>query len=304
MKSLLGILSVLVATVAFGQQDPMYTQFFSNKMVVNPAYVGTREAVSALALYRHQWAGFDGAPRTSTVSIHSPIKNRNMGIGGAIIYDQLGIQRNYTAQLAYSYHLKTRIGTVAMGVDGKFKKVDMLWMDSNPLEQNDNFIPYGANSMILPNFGAGVYLFNRNYYFGISVPKLLENELNFNETTLQVENLDRRHFFAMAGVYLPTSKNFGIKPAILAKYEVDSPLELDLNVMGIYKERFWFGFTLRTGDSFDAIVQYHMDNGLRIGYAYDFTVTDLARATSGSHEIMIGYDFNRIVKGIYNPRYF
>jgi type IX secretion system PorP/SprF family membrane protein len=282
----------------------MYTQFFSNKLVVNPAYAGTREAVSALALYRHQWAGFEGAPRTTSVTLHSPIKNRNMGIGGALVYDQLGIQRNYTAKLSYAYHLKTRIGTVSMGIDGQFKKVDMLWMDSNPLEQDDNYIPYGANSMIMPNFGAGVYLFNKNYYVGISVPKLMENELNFNQTTLQVENLDRRHFFAMAGLYIPTSKNFGIKPAILAKYEVESPLELDLNVMAIYKDRFWFGFTYRTNDSFDAIVQYHFDSGMRIGYAYDFTITELARATSGSHEIMIGYDFNRLVKGIYNPRYF
>lgn len=304
MKAIIIIGMIFITSISWGQQDPMYTQFFSNKLVVNPAYAGTRDAFSALALYRHQWAGFEGAPRTSTISVHSPVKNRNMGLGLSLVYDQLGIQRNYSLKLAYSYQIKTKLGTVSMGVDGQFKKVDMLWMNSNPLEQDDAYIPYGANSLWLPNFGAGVYLHKKNYYVGLSVPKLVENQLNFNQTTGAIENLDRRHYFLMAGVYVPVSSTFGLKPAVLAKYEVNSPLEVDVNVMAIFNERFWIGATYRTNDSFDALVQFHFDNGARIGYAYDFTVTQLARANSGSHEIMIGYDFNKKEKGIYNPRYF
>ncbi|MCJ8289738.1 MAG: type IX secretion system membrane protein PorP/SprF [Crocinitomicaceae bacterium] len=304
MKALIFISTILIATTSWGQQDPMYTQFFSNKLVVNPAYAGTRDAFSALVLYRHQWAGFEGAPKTTTASIHSPIKKTNMGLGLSLVHDQLGIQRNYSAKLAYSYRLKTKIGTISLGVDGQIKKVDMLWMDSNPLEQNDTYIPYGNNSLWLPNFGGGIYLYKKNYYVGLSVPKLIENKMDFFESTATVENLQNRHFFAMAGVYFPISPSFGLKPAVLAKYEANSPLELDLNVMAIFNDRFWLGVTYRTSDSFDAIAQIHFDNGMRIGYAYDFTITQLARANSGSHEIMVGFDFNKKKQGIYNPRYF
>jgi type IX secretion system PorP/SprF family membrane protein len=302
MKKILIIISIgFLSSTSSAQQDPMYTQFFSNKIVVNPAYAGTRNAVSLVGLYRNQWTGFDGAPKTTTLSLHAPIRSWNSGIGLSLIYDQIGIQRSYDVKLAYAYHLKTSIGTLSFGLDGQIKKQDMLWNKSNPLETGDNEIPYGQNVLTLPNFGFGIYLFKENYYVGLSAPKLLENETNYNVVG---ESFQRRHFFAMAGVLIPVSDVFQIKPAVLTKYEMNSPLELDLNVMGIFNKQFWVGGTYRTNDSFDVIVQYHMGNNLRIGYAYDFTLTKLSRVNNGSHEIMIGYDFNQKKKGVYHPRYF
>lgn len=304
MKKLLLLALCLIGLNATAQQDPMYTQFFSNKIVVNPAYAGTREAISLVGLYRNQWTGFEGAPKTTTLSIHSPIKTTNSGLGLSLVYDQLGIQRNYSVKAAYAYRLRLPFGNLSMGVDAEFKKQDMLWNESNPLQSGDPEIPYGQNSLFLPNFGAGLYLYNDNYYVGLSVPKLLENELNYENINPNGTAIQRRHYFAMAGVLIPVSQMVSIKPAVLVKYEHKSPLEVDFNAMAIFNERFWIGATYRTNDSFDALVQYHMENGLRIGYAYDFTLTDLSRANSGSHEIMIGYDFNRRKKGIYHPRYF
>jgi len=302
MKNILIILGIgLLASSAFAQQDPMYTQFFSNKIVVNPAYAGTRDAISLVDLFRNQWQGFGGAPKTTTLSVHTPIRSINSGVGLSLIYDQIGIQRSFNFKFAYAYHLKTSLGTLSMGLDGQVKKQDMLWNQSNPLESGDLEIPYGQNSLTLPNFGFGLYLFEDNYYVGLSAPKLLENATNYNDAG---QSFQRRHFFAMAGVIVPVNKNFQLKPAILAKYEFNSPLELDLNVMAIFNQKFWFGGTYRTNDSFDLITQYHMSNNLRIGYSYDFTLTKLSRVNSGSHEIMIGFDFNKKKRGIYNPRYF
>ena len=286
------------------QQDPMYTQFFSNKIVVNPAYAGTREAFSATALQRIQWTGIEGAPRTTSISLHAPIEKWNTGLGLSVVYDQLGISRNTAIKLAYAYRIRTSLGTISLGVDGQMRKNDILWMESNPLEQDDSYIPYGSNTVWSPNFGAGIYLYKKNYYVGISAPQIIQNSLDYSAGSSSITNTQKRHYFGMAGVHIPLSKSFALKPAILAKYEVNSPFEMDFNVMGIFHDVFWLGLTYRTNDSFDAIAQFHLENGLRIGYSYDFTVTELNRVNNGSHEIMVAYDFNKKKKGVYNPRYF
>lgn len=302
MKSLIITFIISFATLSIAQQDPMFTQFFSNKIVVNPAYAGTRDAISVNGLYRNQWTGFDGAPKTTTLSIHSPITKYNMGLGLSLIHDQIGIQRNYSLKLAYAYRIQTTIGKLSLGVDAEVKKQDMLWQQSNPLEVNDFNIPYGQNSLTLPNFGFGAYLYKKNYYIGISAPKLLENATDYQ--IAGGNSFQRRHYFAMAGVLFPFSKTFALKPAVLAKYQPNSPFEMDFNVMAIFHEVLRIGATVRTNDSFDMLVQFHMKNNVRFGYSYDFTLTELTRASTGSHEIMIGYDFNISQKGVYNPRYF
>ena len=303
MKKLLIIsMLFLLVNTSYGQQDPMYTQFFSNKLVVNPAYAGTRDAVSLVGLYRHQWAGMEGAPRTTTMSLHAPIRKINSGFGISLVHDQIGIQRSYEAKLAYSYNINVGIGRLSFGLDAQIRKQDMLWYDSNPLDSGDDYIPYGENTLALPNFGFGVYLYRENYYLGLSAPKLLENRTDYNPDG--GNSYQRRHFFGMAGVLIPISKTIALKPAALVKYEINSPLELDFNMMAIFHEQFWVGATYRTNDSFDVLVQYHLKNNLRIGYSYDYTLTKLSSVNSGSHEIMIGYDFNGKQKGIYHPRYF
>lgn len=302
-KTFLTAIGIYFSLASFGQQDPMFTQFFSNKLVVNPAYAGSRDALSLVGLYRNQWAGFNGAPKTTTLTVHSPIRSINSGVGLSLIYDQIGIQRNYVVKGAYSYTIETGIGKLAFGLDGQVKKQDMLWNEANPLEQGDNNIPFGQNTLTLPNFGFGVYLHRKDYYVGLSAPQLLENETNYDAVG-GGQSFQRRHFFAMAGVIVPVSRNFKLKPAVLTKYQENSPFEADINVMGIFNDQFWLGATYRTNDSFDAIIQYHMKNNLIIGYAYDYTLTQISRVTTGSHEIMLGYDFNKKRKGFYNPRYF
>lgn len=302
MKKLIIILIVgSLYSQSFGQQDAMYSQFFSNKILVNPAYAGTRDAVSLVGLYRNQWTEFKGAPKTSTLSIHSPIKGMNSGIGLSLMYDQIGIQRTYEIKAAYSYRFNLEIGTLSFGVDGQVRKQDMLWSKSNPLESGDNGIPYGQNVLALPNFGFGVYLYKDNYYVGLSVPKIIENQTNYTTTG---GSFQRRHYFAMAGMLIPISPTFELKPAVLIKYEIASPLGVDCNLMAIIHKHFWIGGTYRINDSFDFIAQYHMKNNFRIGYSYDYTLTKLSRISTGSHEIMIGYDFNQKKKGVYHPRYF
>ena len=138
----------------------------------------------------------------------------------------------------------------------------------------------------------------------MSAPQMIQNAALFSNTGVPVINKYQRHYFAMGGVLLPLTSTFALKPAVLAKYEVNSPLEVDLNVMAIFNERFWAGMTYRTNDSFDAIMQLHLENGMRLGYSYDFTLTKLNRVNTGSHEIMLGFDFNKTKKGVYHPRYF
>jgi len=304
--SALSILFLLLCTLVQGQQDELFTQYFYNKLVINPAYAGSRDAVSATAFYRTQWVGFEGSPKTQSVSIHAPVFSENIGLGLSFIRDQIGIADNMTINGAYAFRINFDKGRLGLGINAQLKRQFMDWQHTNPLEQVDQSIPYANTAVLLPNFGAGLYYDADQYYVGISVPHLIENKLEFNQESTSVETRakQRRHFYGMVGLLTPLSDDVEFQPSILARYVVNTPFAMDVNASFIFYKTLLTGVTYRTGDSFDMIIQLFLKNNMRIGYAHDFTTTKLNDYHSGTHEIMLGIDFGKRSRGIDNPRYF
>lgn len=295
----------------YAQQDAQYTQYMFNGLVINPAYAGTRGAVSLTAIYRHQWAGFAGAPRSVSASIHSPVGNK-MGLGFFLENDKIGVHNRLSAYGSYAYRIPINDATqLSLGLDAGLLYYSSDWTQApNPVNPDD---PQFANnvSRVLPNFGLGAYWYSDRYYVGLSVPHLLSSRLDDPDALNYVSKYDM-HLFLTGGVVFDLSESVKLKPTILLKsIPAKAPIEVDANINFLFNDAFWAGVGYHSGTGIAAILQYQFANNLRIGYAYDFNLNNLAPTNSGSHEIMLGWDFARNSpkapkdKGkVLSPRYF
>jgi len=291
------------------QQDILLTQYMFNHLLVNPGYAGSQEYMAATLLYRDQWVGWDNAPTTQVASLHGPLGITNLGWGGMVSHDHEGVIDRTNVYANFAYHLTLnptlKLGMGLRGGTGIFtrKTPSKVWETTDP-KYNDNV------SNILPNLGAGLYLYSQKFYAGISAPEVIsydpERTLSLNVENAKKEIYNQvRHYFLAAGVVIPLSGNdVMMRPSVLVKYTQNAPAELDGNLMFILNERVWIGGSYRTGDAIAAIIELQLTKQLRLGYSYDFTTTDIRHYSSGSHEIMLGYDFGRDFDKVRTPRYF
>ncbi len=281
------------------QQQPMYTQYMFNGLAINPAYAGSHESISATALARIQWVGIEGAPRSQTFSIHSPIPNKNIGLGAFFSHDELGVTEQNTLYLSYAYMMQTGSGTLSFGLQGGLQSTSINYAD---LGLNDQNLQLSASEMA-PNFGAGLFYASQRFYAGASIPVLLNKEISgINNSDVSANQI--RHFFLTAGYVFDLTPVLKLKPSGLVKSVSGAPLEMDINANLIINDRVWFGLSYRSFDSISALFDLQVNPQLRFGYAYDYTTTDLGQANSGSHEFMLNYRFVFSKSKIVTPRYF
>ncbi|MGB3525672.1 MAG: type IX secretion system membrane protein PorP/SprF [Flavobacteriales bacterium] len=292
---------VLSAPKAQAQQDPMYSQYMFNTLAFNPAYAGSADVFTAMALSRHQWVGFAGAPTTQTLSLHSPLPGNKLALGGNLIHDVAGPTKQNSAFIDVAYRIQTGTNTrLAFGLSGG---VNLFQADIASLSTVE-VDPHNANikGKALPNFGFGLYWHAPRYYVGLSAPKLLENVIG--EDGLVATNQEFRHYFLMAGYVMDISRDLKFRPSILLRAVEGAPLSLDLNANFLLRERVWFGAMYRYGNAFGVMGQYQVNEQLRVGYAFDMTTTKLGAYNAGTHEIMLGYDFKFTKGRTISPRYF
>ncbi len=300
-KQLLILILALFSTGIYAQQDEIYTQFYSNALVLNPAYAGSREAISVLALYRNQWVGFDGAPKALSFSVHSPIFRSPSGIGFTVLNDKIGIFQNLYLSASYAYRVEFPFGKVSLGLNGRIRRIQTDWYDTNPLDPNDAGIPYTDNNQFIPNFGTGAYFYNDFMYAGFSVPHLIESKL----TTMGGDDSKQlRQYIAMVGGVYTLTDDLKLRPGLIMKYVKNSPFQMDMSMGVIFFDMFMAGVSVRSKDSFSGILQAYLNNKISIGYAHDFSYTKLASHHKGTHEIFISYDIPFGKFGVDNPRFF
>jgi len=304
-KSLLIFLLIIASLFSLNtqaQQDPMYTQYMYNPLSVNPAYAGSRGALSIIGLARAQWLGIDGAPRTQTLTVHSPVYNEDMGLGLSVINDQLGPIHQTMLFADYSYSIQTTPNAkLAFGLKAGLNIFQADLLSLHPHDPNDPSV-YNISNRLLPNVGVGVFYYSDKGYLGLSAPKLLEHNLKSGEISASKE---RRHYFLIGGYVFDLGPSVKFKPSFLVKAVSGAPLSVDLSGNFFFNDKFGVGAAYRFGDSFSGLLQYYITPQFRIGYAYDYTLTELQNYNSGTHEIMLGYDFYFIDKNrIHSPRFF
>ncbi|MES2560867.1 MAG: type IX secretion system membrane protein PorP/SprF [Bacteroidota bacterium] len=297
-------LLLLASGSLFAQQEAMYSQYMFNMMAVNPAYAGSREVLSITGLARAQWVGLEGAPVSNTLSLDMPIKDKRVGLGAQVFNDKIGIMSNSGFYGSYAYRIRFQKSTLSFGLQGGFvhftANYAQVRLSSTPSVVPDKAFQENASIMI-PSAGAGLFLNNDNYYVGASLPNLLNTQIS-SGSQVQVNKYD--HLFLMGGYVFNLNSDFKLKPSALLKVVSGAPIQLDANVNLWMYDVIALGISYRTGDAAVAMVELQAAPNFKVGYAYDQSITALRYFHSGSHEIMLRYEFGYKKDKIITPRYF
>lgn len=285
-----------ISTV-FGQQDAQYTQYMYNMNILNPAYAGSKGVGSIGLLGRTQWVSVDGAPQTVTLNAHTPLGN-NLGGGISVMHDEIGPVKEDNVYIDLSYTINTsETGRLAFGLKGGFTFLDVretIMVDPDPLN-----IPVHETS---PNFGVGMYYYTDKFYVGLSVPNILETRHLEKDGGIVSTASEKTHGFLTAGYVFNIADNLKLKPSTLFKAADGIPLSVDLSLNLLVDDRFEVGLSHRFDDSISGLVGFQVNEDFRIGYAYDHTTSSYGEFNSGSHEIILLFDFNR--RNLKSPRFF
>lgn len=302
MKKILVVLTFISTLQSFAQQDPQYSLYMFNPLGVNPGYAGSRDAISGVLLHRSQWVGLDGAPTTQIFTIHSPLKNQNMALGFQLVNDNIGPRTTQDISLVYAYKLKLGKGKLAFGLRGGVLNYQYDWAKIEYKDQDDA-IPTTANeNFILPNFDFGIYYNTNKFYAGISFDHL--NEPDFKLSVIDtVTSVAKKNINATitAGRAFLLNKNLTLKTSAILRGQSKQG-HIDLSTGLLIKNTFYIGTTFTARETLILITEFNVTKTLKMGYAYDYTSSDLSNG--GSHEVFIGYDFNGFKSKVISPRYF
>lgn len=308
MKRQLIIFLLLLSGATYAQQDAQFTQYMYNTINVNPAYAGSREALSVFALHRTQWVGLDGAPVTNAVSLHTPINGSNVGLGFSLINDKIGPsdENNFAVDFSYSIQTSEKY-KLSFGLKGSANLLNINFDKLNQYDKNDYSFETNIDNKFSPNIGVGVYWHSDVTYVGISAPNLLETK-HFDKYAGTGANSylanESIHYFLTAGHVFDLSYNVKFKPALMTKLVKGAPLQVDVSGNFMFNEKLTVGLAYRWSAALSALVGFQVSDSWFIGYGYDLETTRLANYNSGSHEIFLRYElFNRYNKMV-SPRFF
>jgi type IX secretion system PorP/SprF family membrane protein len=299
------ILLVAITSDSFGQNDPMFTQYMFNEMYINPAYAGSRENISVTGLIREQWVGLDGAPSTQTLSAHAPVWGKKLGIGITVLNESIGVSKRTGVNLNGAYRIPMDKNVLSFGLQLGMNSISESLLDLGLA--TDNQFQVNTGRQMAPNFGFGTYYLAPKWYLGLSIPRMIQNRLDVTTGTGDIQNklnVKDWHYFLTAGSIHTISNDVKLKPAAMLKVVNGAPMELDLSCNALLRDFVWAGLGYRTGDAFSLLLGANLTKQLRLGYSYDLSTSELKDFNSGSHEIMLGYDFSFDKNKIISPRYF
>jgi type IX secretion system PorP/SprF family membrane protein len=303
------------AAASFAQNDPQYSQYIFNQLVINPAYAGSKEVTNLNALGRKQWSGIDGAPYTQTVSLDGPILNKHAGLGLTVMNDRSGAVGKFSFYGSYAHKIrfgKKAVLSMGLSFGGAQYIVDGSKLHTD--ESGDPSIPLGMQRSFKPDAKGGLFFHTNDFYFGVSATELLSTRYNKKDPLFTL----KRHYFITSGLLVKLSDKIKFKPSFMVKEDFNSPTNIDLNAFFLFSDKLWLGGSYRMGvqvwdlslqdalqkrDAVAMMAEYFLTDKFRVGYAYDLTVSALKNY--GSHELSLGYYFfKKQDTKMLSPRYF
>lgn len=299
-------IALLMGIVANAQQDPHYTQYMYNMNVINPAYAGSTGTLNLNLLARKQWVDIDGAPKTITFNANAPV-GRRVGMGFAVTADEIGPAKEQNIYMDFSYTIDvSEKGSLAFGLKGGLTLLDVNLIDitlPQTSTSDDDLFSENIHDAF-PNFGAGAFYYTEKFYIGLSVPNILKSE-HLDKDNVYTKAAEEMHFYLATGYVFDLSDNLKFKPHIMVKGVNGGRLSLDLNANFLFNERLEIGAGYRYQDAVTGLINFGVTRSFRIGYAYDYTISDYSFGNTGSsHEIILLYDISFTKKDIKSPRFF
>lgn len=309
MKTLVLISVLLLAGSGYrlsAQQSVVYSQYIYNGLLINPAYAGSHVQLSATLSYRNQWVNFEGAPQTSTFGAHTAVNKSKVGVGLLATNDKIGSYTNTGIFGTYAYRIQDRRGGVfSMGLQGG---VHNFKADYTALKLKAGQDPKfnGTVSELKPNFGGGIFYYNKKFFGGFSVPVILKHS-NFFSGGLEQLAMSR-YYYLYLGAMLPLDRMEKVKisPSFLISAQEGTPLNADINLNVIFHNLISAGVSYRTGESITTLLNFKLSEKFNFGYSYDWVTSDLRQYSNGTHEFMLNYRVR--LRGIHRdvecPQYF
>jgi type IX secretion system PorP/SprF family membrane protein len=283
-------LLVLATTGLFAQQRPVQSLYMFDPLLINPAYAGAQVQLSATAIYRNQWVNLDGAPRTFTATVHSSfLKDARMGLGIIASNDQIGIRHDVGVYGVYSYKIKlSDEASLTFGLQGGFNNLKSDYTKLNIKAATDPNLQ-GVIGILTPNVGAGIMLKAKTFNVGFSVPQLMESKTFAKEGNLPFGTRQQRYYYLFANYNKSIGKNLKWIPSTLIRFQEQAPLSFDVNSTFVLYNTVGLGVSYRLVEGFVGLFELQLNENFHVGYAYDFTVSDLNQYSNGTHEIMVNY---------------
>jgi len=296
MKKLAIIISIIGVLVfeSFGQQLPQISQFMLNNYAINTAFAGKDSTIEARILNRNQWTGITDAPRTFNLSVQGMTKNPKVGLGGIIYTDNAGPTRRMGISLSYAYHLKlSQKWKLGLSVAGGALQFSIDGTRINLDQEDDPALFSEKRTQLVFDVSFSALAYRDNFYFGVTLPQLMQNNLDLYESTSEEKNKLEDHYYVTAGYRYEFSDKWAVEPAILAKYVNPAPLKTDFSLRVLYDSKVWLGGMFRTNDAIAMFLGYNHNNQLSIGYAYDITTSSIKSFSDSTHELTLAFKVSK-----------
>ena len=309
----IALIAFLFAIVATGkaQYDALFTQYMFNEMFINPAYAGSKEAMSATVLHRQQWVNFPGRPVTTSFSLHGPLLQNKMGLGLSVLNEKIGVLNRNLVYISYAYRIKTGDkGHLSFGLMGG---VHMQQSKFSNLKTNDDGtvdpqLAQNSPNLMAPNFGAGIYFNTKTFYTGISIPRMVDDRMVFTKGVADIQSTkispNQFTFYYTIGNMFTLSDALKLKGQAMVMAVQNAPIQYDITANFFIKEMIWAGLSYRSNAAMAAIVGVQINPQFLVSYSYDYGINSIQKYSQGSHEIGINYLFSYKGKKVVTPRYF
>ena len=306
MKKLILIFSVLVAVIydARAQQQPVTDLYLFEGLTINPAFAGSQVQFSTTAIHRDQWVNFPGSPITDMFSVHSGFFNSKLGVGVMFTNDQIGIHNDLGLYGSFAYRIIANDFVFSMGLQAGFNNIRTDFNKLNLKDQSDLLLN-GLVQAWNPNFGVGFYLNNDDSFIGLSVPYLINSSALDVEGVLSEAKRYRYYYLYGGTTLLKSNRNFQVKPSALLRFQEGAPITFDVTLAIVMYETLKFGTNYRLNDHLSFLFELELIEQLHLGYAYEYTLSDIAQYSQGTHELMLNFRFkvDRIHGGLKCPAY-
>lgn len=286
VKILIGIILMIFAGHTLtAQQRPITGTYMFNGLLINPAYAGSLNLFSATFVNREQWVNIDNAPVLQSFNAHTSLKKNRIGVGLQAFRDVIGVREQTGVYASYAYKIRMNKAILSMGLQGGFDNRTADFSLLNLFNIDDPLLS-GTDTRLTPNFGTGIYLANRDFFIGLSVPYILENNISNIDGAQSKES---RYYYATAGNVITLNPNLKLNPSVLLRFQENAKLSFDINANLIFENIAYAGVSYRSSNAFTFVFQLILNENIRAGYAYETETSDIDVYSPGSHEILLNY---------------
>ena len=297
----LGFLFIAASSLK-AQQEPMYSQYMFNMVQINPAYAGNRAVDNVTTMFRKQWVGIEGAPTTATLSWDRRELGSNVGYGAQIYTDQIGIESTVGVQGFYSYRLPFASSSLTLGLSAGVLNYRAEYTKLSTTTAGDPLFAENINGF-RPSIGFGALYATEKWYAGFSIPALLQTKIS--ASNIAITTGANNHYFLTGGYIFDATPEIKLKPSVLLKAVQGAPLEADMNMNAWFRDIIGLGVSYRTGDALIGMFEVQLSPQIRLGYAYDYLLSQLKTYSKGTHELMLRYEFGSPkTQQVLSPRYY